>query len=134
MRIFAWGAVSGLIGVAAGAFGAHALRGRLDPALLQVFETGARYHLFHALALLATGLAHHAAPRRGFVWAGALFALGTVTFSGSLYALALTAVRAWGAVTPFGGLLLLVGWLVAAWTAFQAGASGAPRRENELHP
>lgn len=108
------GAVSGLIAVLAGAFGAHALRGRLDAPMLQVFETAARYQMFHALALVAVWLAGARAGRTPLAFAGALFVSGTLLFSGSLYALALTGVRAWGAVTPFGGMCLILGWLALA--------------------
>ena len=109
------GALSALIGVIAGAFGAHALRGRLTPELLQVFETGARYQLFHALALVLVGLAIERASRPALRRAGWLFVAGTVLFSGSLYALALSGVRAWGAVTPLGGLCFIAGWAALAW-------------------
>jgi uncharacterized membrane protein YgdD (TMEM256/DUF423 family) len=112
------GAISAGLAVAAGAFAAHALRARLDPALLAVFETGARYQMYHALALLAAAAAW---PRWSGPWlraAGWLFVVGTVLFCGSLYALALTGVRGLGAVTPFGGLAFLAGWTcfaVGAW-------------------
>ena len=108
------GARLGLLGVAAGAFGAHALRDRLEPAQLQVFETAARYQLVHALALLFTGAHARTAPRAGAVAAGWLFLAGVAVFSGSLYTLALTGVRAWGAVTPVGGLCFMAGWLALA--------------------
>lgn len=108
------GALLGLLGVAAGAFGAHALRGRLDPAQLQVFETAVRYQLVHALALLFVGTHARTAPRAGAVAAGWLFLAGVVVFSGSLYTLALTGIRAWGAVTPAGGLCFVAGWLALA--------------------
>jgi len=118
-RIFAMlGALSGLLGVAAGAFGAHALRARLDEAALATFETGARYHLVHALALVAAAWAWSRWPGPYATWAGWLFLAGTVVFSGSLYALSITGVRALGAITPIGGVLLLAGWLclaLAAW-------------------
>jgi uncharacterized membrane protein YgdD (TMEM256/DUF423 family) len=104
------GALSGLIALLAGAFGTHALRGRLDPGMLQVFETAARYQMFHALALVAVWLAEGRARRGPLIVAGALFASGTLLFSGSLYVLSVTGVRAWGAVTPFGGLCLIAGW------------------------
>ncbi len=94
------GAVCGAVGVAAGAFGAHALRGRLSPELLAVFETGVRYHLIHALALLAVAWAATRWPSRAIPAAGWLFVAGIVLFSGSLYALCLSGVRAFGAITP----------------------------------
>lgn len=114
---FTLGAVSGLLGVAAGAFGAHALRERLAPDLLAVFETGARYQMYHALALLAVGWATTRWPGPLPLWAGWLFAVGTLIFSGSLYLLALTGLRWLGAVTPAGGLCFLAGWLCLALAA-----------------
>jgi uncharacterized membrane protein YgdD (TMEM256/DUF423 family) len=111
----------GFIGVAAGAFGAHALKARLSPDLLAVFETGSRYQLVHAAAMLAAGvLAASAGAPSAFKAAGWLWAGGIVVFSGSLYVLALTGVRAWGAVTPVGGLQLLAGWAAIAWGALRA--------------
>ena len=110
------GAVLGFLSVALGAFGAHALRDRLDPAMLAVFETGVRYQFLHALALLFVGTQAQD-PRRAKVrLSGALFVAGVAIFSGSLYALALTGVLLWGAVTPFGGVCLLAGWAVLAWS------------------
>ena len=106
------GAASGLIGVAAGAFGAHALRFVLTPDLLQAFETGSRYQIAHALALILTALALDRSGRAALAWAGWLFLVGQVLFSGSLYLLALSGTRLWGAVTAFGGLCLLAGWLM----------------------
>ena len=110
-RWIAAGAALAGLGVAAGAFGAHALETRLPVDLLAVFETGVRYHLVHALALLAVGLwgAIHG-PSRRLDAAGWLFAAGIVVFAGSLYLLALTGARWLGAVTPVGGLCFLAGW------------------------
>lgn len=116
------GCVFGCLGVAAGAFGAHALRGRVPPDLLAVFETGARYQMYHALALLA---ASRVAGRRCGRLAGWMFAAGIVLFSGSLYVLALSGVRWLGAVTPFGGAAFLAGWIALAL----AGRSGAESGE-----
>ncbi len=113
----ALGALSAFVSVAAGAIGAHALRTRLAPDLLAVFETGARYQMFHALALLAVAWAVARWP--GAAAAGWLFVAGTVLFSGSLYALALTGARGLGAVTPFGGVAFLAGWLWLAWSALR---------------
>ena len=107
---FTLGSLSGLIAVAAGAFGAHGLRARLTPDLLAVFETAARYQMYHALALLAVAWAVTRWPTPLVSWAGWLFVAGTVIFSGSLYALALTGVRWLGAITPLGGVAFLVGW------------------------
>jgi uncharacterized membrane protein YgdD (TMEM256/DUF423 family) len=111
------GAISGFVAVAAGAFGAHALRAKLSPAMLQVFETGARYQMYHALALLAAACIAGNGDRPAAAWAARLFLLGTVLFSGSLYALALTGVSRLGMITPFGGVALLAGWLCLAAAA-----------------
>jgi len=119
LNLFSLGAMLGFVGVAAGAFGAHALKSRSSPELLQVFETGARYQMYHALALLAAGLGQARAPSPLWTWAGALFGVGVLLFSGSLYLLALTGVRWLGALTPFGGLALLAGWIVLAIAALR---------------
>ena len=107
---FALGSASALVAVATGAFGAHGLRARLSPDLLAVFETAARYQMYHALALLAVGCAVTRWPGPWPVRAGWLFAVGTLLFSGSLYVLALSGMRWLGAVTPLGGLAFLAGW------------------------
>jgi uncharacterized membrane protein YgdD (TMEM256/DUF423 family) len=116
----ALGALSAFIAVAAGAFGAHALRARLTLADLATFETGARYQMYHALALLAVAWAVQqwggALPRT----AGWLFVAGTVLFSGSLYTLVLTGQRWLGAVTPLGGVAFLAGWGCLAAAAMRA--------------
>jgi uncharacterized membrane protein YgdD (TMEM256/DUF423 family) len=114
---FSIGALSALVSVAAGAFGAHALRVRLTPEFLAVFETAARYQMYHALGLLAVAWAITRWPGALPVWAGWLFVAGTVLFSGSLYILALTGTRWWGAVTPLGGVAFLAGWLCLAMSA-----------------
>jgi uncharacterized membrane protein YgdD (TMEM256/DUF423 family) len=119
---FLLGCVSAGLGVALGAFGAHALKSRLAPDMLAVYEVGVRYQLVHALALLAVAWA---AVRWGgpFVTAsGWLFVAGTLLFSGSLYALALSGVRGLGAVTPIGGVAWLAGWACLAWGAWRGGA------------
>ena len=121
------GAVFGLLGVSLGAFGSHALRSKIPPERVATFETGVRYQLWHALALFAVVLAEvlrfpgSSGPAlfltspddsgHWLVWvAGWLFVAGIVLFSGSLYALSLTGRRGWGAVTPFGGACLVLGW------------------------
>ena len=116
---FALGSVSALIGVAAGAFGAHVLMSRLEPQMLETFETAVRYQLFHALGLLAVAWAVTRWPISVANTAGWLFVVGTLLFSGSLYALTLSGVRWLGAITPLGGLCLLAGWGCLAWTAFR---------------
>ena len=107
---FALGSLLAGIAVAAGAFGAHALRARLSPADLATFETGARYQMYHALALLAVAWAVQQWPGPLPRAAGWLFVAGIVVFSGSLYTLVLTGHRWLGAVTPLGGVAFIVGW------------------------
>ena len=109
-RFFGLGAGSAFLSVAAGAFGAHALRARLAPELLAVFETAARYQMYHALGLIAVAWAVTRWPGALAHLAGWLFVAGTLLFSGSLYLLALTGVRWLGAVTPLGGVAFLAGW------------------------
>lgn len=119
-RVFAiLGGLSGFLAVAAGAFGAHALRQKLPPDELSIFETGARYQMYHALALLAAAWAATHWPRPGIHLAGWCFVVGTVLFSGSLYLLAFTNARMAGAITPLGGLVFLLGWLALAWGAWK---------------
>lgn len=109
-------ALLGLLGVALGAFGAHAIKARLGAELLAAWQTAVQYQLWHALAALAAALfALHAGTARPFVTAGWLFLAGAVVFSGSLYLMAITGMRAMGAVTPVGGALMLAGWGVLAW-------------------
>lgn len=120
MRLFAMlGAISAALAVAAGAFGAHALRERVEPRLLEVFETAARYQMYHALALFAVAWmvgqgGRAAGPATTSGW---LFVAGTLLFSGSLYAMTFTGIRALGAITPLGGLCFIAGWLLLALSA-----------------
>ncbi len=111
------GALAAFLGVAFGAFGAHALRARLSPQSLEVFETGVRYQMYHAFAVLVVALA--LARIDGWILrsAGWLFTIGIVLFSGSLYAVALTGVRTFGAITPIGGVAFLAGWGLMVWAA-----------------
>ena len=115
---FAYGAIFAGLSVASGAFGAHALRDRLSPEMLAVFETGSRYEMYHGLALLAVGWAVGRWPGGTATAAGWCFIAGILLFSGSLQVLALTGVRWLGAITPFGGLAFLLGWGLLAWTAW----------------
>jgi uncharacterized membrane protein YgdD (TMEM256/DUF423 family) len=108
------GSVSAGLAVAAGAFGAHALRARLTPEALGVFETAARYQMYHALALFVVAWTETRWPGTVVTAAGWLFVAGTVLFSGSLYTLALSGTRWWG-VTPLGGLCFLAGWSALAF-------------------
>jgi uncharacterized membrane protein YgdD (TMEM256/DUF423 family) len=113
------GAWMAALGMTAGAFGAHILRTRVAPEMLAVFDTGVRYQLIHALALIAVAWATTRWPGMVTDMAGWLFLAGTVLFSGSLYALALSGVLAFGAITPLGGLALIAGWILLAWAAWQ---------------
>lgn len=137
------GACSAAIAVAAGAFGAHALRARVEPRLLEVFETGVRYQMYHALALMAVALmlarvseagtltrplagpsATPSATRSAARWvvaSGWLFAAGTVAFSGSLYAMTLTGARWLGAITPVGGVCFIAAWVCLSVAALKRG-------------
>jgi uncharacterized membrane protein YgdD (TMEM256/DUF423 family) len=117
--LFALGSASALLAVGAGAFGAHGLRARLTPEMLAVFETGARYQMYHALALLAAAWAADRWPGPWPARAGWLFLAGTVLFSGSLYALALSGLRWLGAITPLGGVAFLAGWACLLVGAFR---------------
>ena len=119
-RLLRLGAIVAGLGVAIGAFGAHGLRAQVTPERLAVFETGVRYHLVHALAILAAAGAAYVAPASAAPrWAGALFTAGVLLFSGSLYLLVLTGVTAWGAVTPIGGVAFLAGWVALAATRLE---------------
>lgn len=109
----------GFLGVAAGAFGAHALRASLTPADLEIFETGVRYQLVHALALLAAAWVATRWPGSAATASGWLFTVGIVVFSGSLYLLVLSGQRWLGAVTPLGGLAFLAGWFALGWAALR---------------
>ena len=113
------GALFGLLAVVAGAAGTHALRDALDADALRVFETAARFQMYHALALLAVGLLAIRRQSLALNVAGALFALGTLLFSGSLYALALSGVGVLGAVAPVGGVCLMAGWAALAVAALR---------------
>lgn len=107
-----FGSLFGFLGVAFGAFGAHALKSRLSPEMLAVFETGVRYQMYHAFAILIVAAAiGRIGDANLLVLAGWFFVAGVLLFSGSLYALSLSGVGALGAITPVGGLLFLIGWV-----------------------
>lgn len=113
--------VAALLGAAAvmlGAFGSHALQNHLNAAALHTWETAVFYHFVHALALLGVGIVLLQTPGKLLCWAGVLFLIGVLLFSGSLYLLALTGTHWLGAITPLGGLAFIAGWLllaIAAW-------------------
>lgn len=112
------GALFGFLGVAGGAFGAHFLKTRLPSHSLDVFEVAVRYQMYHTLALIVLVALIGLFPSLWFSVAGWLFIIGIVIFSGSLYALVLSGVKLWGAITPIGGLFLLIGWLSVLLGAF----------------
>lgn len=109
------GCVSAGLGVAAGAFGAHMLKDLLEPNMLAVYDTATRYQMYHAFGLVLTGLVVRVGRDCGAVKAGWLFLAGTLLFCGSLYGVSLLGIRWLGAVTPVGGVLFIVGWLVLGW-------------------
>ena len=110
-------ALNGALAVALGAFAAHGLSGRLPPEALGWFETGARYHMYHALALGLSALAMQGEAARAARWSAWAFAVGIVLFSGSLYLLALTGQHGFVFITPLGGTAFLVGWIMLAIAA-----------------
>jgi len=116
---FGLGALLAGIAVGLGAFGAHALKTSLSPEDLVTFETGVRYQMYHALALLGTAWAAGRWESSLIEWSGWLFVLGIVVFSGSLYILVLTGQRWLGAVTPLGGLALILGWVLLGLTVLR---------------
>lgn len=113
------GALNALVSVAAGAFGAHALKARLDAYALGVFETAARYQMYHALALVLIGVVGLARPETNLAASGWAMQFGILVFSGSLYALALSGIKTFGAITPIGGVGFLVAWALFAWNAWK---------------
>jgi uncharacterized membrane protein YgdD (TMEM256/DUF423 family) len=123
-RVKVWTSIAGVMGgwaVGMGAFGAHALRSRLDPSLMHAYETAASYHLVHSVALLALAL-HARAQARSVGLAAPLMLAGTLLFSGSLYVITITGVRGIGFITPIGGVALLLSWAAVAWQLGRAPA------------
>ena len=120
MKTFAiLGSLFALIGVGAGAFGAHAMADRLEPRMLEIWETGVRYQMYHALALFVAAWLYHQTESTVALVAGWSFASGILVFSGSLYLLVFTGVRTFGAITPVGGLALMAGWLCCMLAALK---------------
>ncbi len=120
-QLVASGAILAFLGVALGAFGAHALKARLAADMLAVYQTGVQYHLWHALGVVLIGILVQLLP--GAKWlpvAGWIMVAGIVIFSGSLYALSLSGVRVLGAVTPLGGVAFLLAWGMVAYAVLQA--------------
>jgi uncharacterized membrane protein YgdD (TMEM256/DUF423 family) len=116
-RMLLVGAALAGLAVAAGAFGAHLLKPILDGTMLAVFETGVRYHMYHALALCVIASIGERVSTRRLATVGWLFAIGIILFSGSLYVISLSGMRWVGAFTPLGGAALIAGWALLAWTA-----------------
>lgn len=113
---FTAGAMMAFIAVCLGAFGSHTLKNRITPDMLAIFEVGVRYHMYHALALLAVAWAASHWPERNFTAAGWSFIIGIIIFSGSLYILSIFGIRWLGAVTPLGGIAFLIGWAILVWS------------------
>ena len=119
-----WGAGSALLAVALGAFGAHALKEQIPPDRMTIFQTGVQYQTVHALGLVTCALLWGQMLRRDLVaWTGRLFLFGTLVFSGSLYALALSGIKVFGAITPIGGASFLAGWLILTLAAIRQPAA-----------
>ncbi|MEM7019295.1 MAG: DUF423 domain-containing protein, partial [Pseudomonadota bacterium] len=119
------GAINAFLAVGLGAFGAHGLKERLSEDMLAVYQTAVQYHMFHALGLILIGVISVEAIQAAYLkGAGWLLFVGIILFSGSLYCLSISGIRILGAITPFGGLCFLAGWLVLAWAAFKSRVFG----------
>lgn len=105
-------AISGLLAVVLGAFGAHALKKMISPEMLEVYKTGVQYQFYHTFALLAVGILMHFNTSKALKWSGYLFVLGILLFSGSLYVMTITGIKALGIITPFGGTVWIVAWFL----------------------
>ena len=116
-HLIAAGAINMFIAVAAGAFGAHALKQSLSPEMLSIWHTGANYQMMHALGLIAIGLLMPRFNQVRLKRAGLTMLIGILIFSGSLYALAISGIRILGAITPIGGLAFLLAWAMVVWAA-----------------
>lgn len=114
------GCISAGLGVAAGAFGAHMLKGTLDQPMLAVYDTATRYQMYHAFGMVLSGFAARIGRDAGAVKAGWMFLAGTLLFSGSLYGVSLLGLRWLGAVTPVGGALFIIGWCWLAWRVWRS--------------
>jgi uncharacterized membrane protein YgdD (TMEM256/DUF423 family) len=114
------GSVNAFLAVGLGAFGAHGLKSRITPDLLDVYQTGVHYHMFHALGLILVGVIAHWLSNSNLVaWSGGLILSGIIIFSGSLYILSLTGIRTFGAITPVGGVAFLAGWILLAYASLK---------------
>jgi len=114
------GSINAFLAVAFGAFGAHALKSRLSPEMLSVFETAVQYHFYHALGLLAIGIiALHIPASDMLRWSGRLMFAGIILFSGSLYILSISGIKWLGAITPIGGICFLISWILLAISVYK---------------
>jgi len=105
-------AISGLLSVILGAFGAHVLKGIINPEMLEVYKTGVQYQFYHTFALLATGILMHFNQSKALKWSAWLFMIGLILFSGSLYVLAISGIKEIGMITPFGGITWVMAWIL----------------------
>ncbi len=105
-------AISGLLAVVLGAFGAHALKKMISPEMLEVYKTGVQYQFYHTFALLAVGVLMHFNTSKALQWSGYLFVVGILLFSGSLYVMTITGIKTLGIITPFGGTVWIVAWFL----------------------
>jgi len=105
-------AISGLLAVIFGAFGAHVLKGILSPEMLETYKTGVQYQFYHTFALLAVGILMNFNQSKALIWSATLFMIGMILFSGSLYVLAISGVKALGIITPFGGVTWIAAWIL----------------------
>ena len=121
MKLFLmFGALLMAVAVMLGAFGAHGLKGKLTPEMMQVYRTGVEYHFYHALGVLLIGAIAGFYPQaQGVQWAGWALIVGIFLFSGSLYALALSGIRWFGPITPLGGVFFIIGWVMLAVSIYR---------------
>ncbi|HZK67986.1 MAG TPA: DUF423 domain-containing protein [Paludibacter sp.] len=105
-------AISGLLAVALGAFGAHALKKMISPEMLEVYKTGVQYQFYHTFALLAVGVLMQFNTSKSLKWSGYLFVVGILLFSGSLYVMTITGIKGLGIITPFGGTVWIAAWFL----------------------
>lgn len=117
MRVFIVGAINGFLAVALGAFGAHGLEGKITDKALATWEKAVTYQMFHTVAILITGLALLKVQSSSLIWAGWMFTIGIILFSGSLYLYSTTGIRSLAMITPFGGVIFLVGWILLGYAA-----------------
>lgn len=113
-KILIIAAVSGMLAVMLGAFGAHGLKKTITPEMLEIFKTGVQYQFYHTIALLAVGILMSFNQSKALKWSANLFMAGIILFSGSLYLLAISGIKAFGAITPLGGIAFITGWILLA--------------------